>query len=306
MREIFDAAEVAGLCGGDALIRWAAQGLPAGRGIRAFAAPDGSAVAVASPALSGHDRLAVHGEPRTAAPLVRDVLRAVGRSYRPIGGRELIHAVHAALPWQLQLAANFGWMERSRGRADGLAPTGPDEAGGSGATGRDEAGGSAWTGLDEAGGPAGTGPDEAGAPAPGRLTAADGDEIAALLDAAFPDSYAHPSRPGVQRWFGVRERAPRADDGRTAAGGPLVSVAAHAWCAPDLGCLAGVATAAAARGRGLGRAVCKVAVEDALARYGTVALMVADANRAALDLYRSLGLVHRPLAAAFFGAATAG
>ncbi|WP_432003502.1 GNAT family N-acetyltransferase [Streptomyces sioyaensis] len=295
MREIFDAADVAGLCGGDALIRWAAQGLPAGPGIRAFAAPDGSAVAVASPALSGHDRLAVHGEPRTATPLVRDVLRAVGRSYRPIGGRELIHAVHAALPWQLQQVANFGWMERSRGWAGGLAPTGPDEAGGSGATG-----------PDEAGAPAGTGPDEASAPAPGRLTAADGDEIAALFDAAFPDSYAHPSRPGVQRWFGVRERAPRADDGRTAAGGPLVSVAAHAWCAPDLGCLAGVATAATARGRGLGRAVCKVAVEDALARYGTVALMVADANRAALDLYRSLGLVHRPLAAAFFGAATAG
>ncbi|MFI1158618.1 hypothetical protein [Streptomyces sioyaensis] len=48
MRGIFDAAEAAGLCGGDALIRWAAQGLPAGRGIRAFAAPDGSAVAVAS------------------------------------------------------------------------------------------------------------------------------------------------------------------------------------------------------------------------------------------------------------------
>ncbi|MFD9206145.1 GNAT family N-acetyltransferase [Streptomyces sioyaensis] len=294
MREIFDAADVAGLCGGDALIRWAAQGLPAGRGIRAFAAPDGSAVAVASPALSGHDRLAVHGEPRTATPLVRDVLRAVGRSYRPIGGRELIHAVHAALPWQLQLAANFGWMERSWGCDGGLAPTGPEEAGGSGATG-----------PDEAVAPAGTGPDEAGAPEPGRLTAADGDEIAALLDAAFPDSYAHPSRPGVQRWFGVRERAPRADDGRTAAAGPLVSVAAHAWCAPDLGCLAGVATAAA-RGRGLGRAVCKVAVEDVLARYGTVALMVADANRAALDLYRSLGLVHRPLAAAFFGAATAG
>ncbi|MCF3173748.1 hypothetical protein IPZ61_10515 [Streptomyces sioyaensis] len=72
MREISDAAEVAGLCGGDTLIRWAAQGLPAGRGTRAFAAPDGSAVAVAvavaSPTLSGHDRLAVHGEPRTAAP----------------------------------------------------------------------------------------------------------------------------------------------------------------------------------------------------------------------------------------------
>ncbi|MCF3173749.1 GNAT family N-acetyltransferase [Streptomyces sioyaensis] len=137
------------------------------------------------------------------------------------------------------------------------------------------------------------------------MTAADGDEIAALLDAAFPDSYAHPHRPGVQRWFGVRERAPRADDGRPAAGGPLVSVAAHAWCAPDLCCPAGVATAAAVRGRGLGRAVCKLAVEDALARYGAVALMVADANRSALDLYRVLGLVHRPLAEAFFGSAMA-
>lgn len=185
MREIFDAAEVAGLCGGDTLICWAAQGLPAGRGIRAFAAPDGSAVAVASPSLSGHDRLAVHGASRAAAPLVRDVLRAVGRSYRPIGDRELIHAVHAALPWQLQLAANFGWMEGSRGCAVV---------------------------------PGAIGADEAGAPAPGWLTAADGDEIAALLDAAFPDSYAHPSRPGVQRWFGVREWAPRADDGRLPAG----------------------------------------------------------------------------------------
>ena len=111
--------------------------------------------------------------------------------------------------------------------------------------------------------------------------------MGALLDEAFPESYAYPGRPGARdRWAGVRD------------GGRLVAVAALAWCAPTVGFLGGVATAPAARGRGLGRVVCAFTVERALAEYGTAALIVDDANSAALRLYRGLGLAYRPLGAA--------
>jgi GNAT superfamily N-acetyltransferase len=114
--------------------------------------------------------------------------------------------------------------------------------------------------------------------------------ITALLDEAFPDSYAYPGRPGARdRWAGVLP-----DDG---SGTPL-AVAALAWCAPSVGLLAGVATAPAARGRGLGRLVCAFTIAEALATYGTAALIVDDTNTPALRLYRSLGLAYRPLRAA--------
>ncbi|MFI0940736.1 GNAT family N-acetyltransferase [Streptomyces sp. NPDC021020] len=116
--------------------------------------------------------------------------------------------------------------------------------------------------------------------------------VTALLDRAFPDSYAYPGRPGAaDRWAGV----PAEDSGE-----PL-AVAALAWCAPTVGLLAGVATAPAARGRGLGRRVCAFVLAEALAAYGTAALVVDDENTAALRLYRSLGLAYRPLRAAAFG-----
>lgn len=114
--------------------------------------------------------------------------------------------------------------------------------------------------------------------------------VAALLDQAFPDSYAYPGRPGSgDRWAGALPPG--------GSGAPL-AVAALAWCAPTVGLLAGVATAPAARGRGLGRQVCAFVLAEALAAHGTAALFVADDNTPALRLYRSLGLAYRPLRAA--------
>jgi GNAT superfamily N-acetyltransferase len=116
--------------------------------------------------------------------------------------------------------------------------------------------------------------------------------VTALLDQAFPGSYAYPGRPGAaDRWAGALP-----PDG---SGTPL-AVAALAWCAPTVGLLAGVATDPAARGRGLGRQVCAFVLAEALAAYGTAALFVADDNTPALRLYRSLGLAYRPLRAAAF------
>jgi GNAT superfamily N-acetyltransferase len=247
----------------DPLYRWAA-GQPGGAA-RVFAS--GEAAAVAAPALSMRDRLVVTGPADDAIPLVREVLREVGPSYRPLGGRELIDAVVAAVPG-LRATAGFGWMDR----------TGPDRRG------------------PERMGPASPVPGEA---VPGAadlsgacvvaqwLPSSDGAAVTELLDEAFPDSYAYPGRPGAaDRWAGLRA------DGRP------VAVAALAWCAPTVGLMAGVATAPAARGRGLGRAVCAFVVQEALAAYGTVALMVDDWNGAALRLYRGLGLAYRPLRAA--------
>ncbi|MFF6958087.1 GNAT family N-acetyltransferase [Streptomyces sp. NPDC008317] len=226
----------------DSLCRWAAQDLSAGR---AFVR--GAAVAVAAPNLSLLDRLAVTGPADDAVPLVREVLREVGPSYRPLGDRELIDTVVRAVP-SLRPVAGFGWMDRT-GPPVGPVPSGDGSA--------------RWL------------PDSA---AP---------EVGALLDTAFPASYAYPGRPGARdRWAGARV------DGR------LAAVAALTWCAPTVGYVAGVATAAAARGRGLAREVCALVVAEALAVHGTAALIVDDSNAPALRLYRGLGLAYRPLRAA--------
>lgn len=248
----------------DTLCRWAAQDLGASGGTsggtsgntsggasRAFVR--GAAVAVAAPNLSLLDRLAVTGPAEDAVPLVREVLREVGPSYRPLGDRELIDTVVRALP-ELRPVAGFGWMDRT-----GSPAVSPRVS-----PGMFPGGGSArW------------------------LPASAAPEIGALLDAAFPASYAYPGRPGARdRWAGVRL------DGR------LAAVAALTWCAPTVGYIAGVATAPEARGRGLAREVCAFVVAEALAAYGTAALIVDDANPPALRLYRSLGLAYRPLRAA--------
>ncbi|MFG1810609.1 GNAT family N-acetyltransferase [Streptomyces sp. NPDC049040] len=116
--------------------------------------------------------------------------------------------------------------------------------------------------------------------------------VTALLDEAFPDSYAYPGRPGADdRWAGILP-----PDGS----GTPSAVAALAWCAPSVGLLAGIATAPAARGRGLGRQVCAFVLAEALDTHGTAALVVDDRNTPALRLYRSLGLAYRPLRAASF------
>lgn len=99
------------LCGADTLCRWAAQGLE-GRS-RAWRTAAGTAVAVAGPALATRDRLALHGQPAAVTPLAREVLAAVGPSYRPVGNRELIDALVAVTPG-LESVGSFGWMYRWR------------------------------------------------------------------------------------------------------------------------------------------------------------------------------------------------
>lgn len=119
------------------------------------------------------------------------------------------------------------------------------------------------------------------------LAASDGDDITGLLDEWYPDSYARPGRSGVRRWAGMRDES-----------GALLACAADAWSAPDVGFLAGVATAELARGRGVGTAVCSFVLDSLVERHGMAALIVDSWNAAAVRLYRGLGLSWRPLAAA--------
>ncbi|MEV5893839.1 GNAT family N-acetyltransferase [Nonomuraea fuscirosea] len=111
-------------------------------------------------------------------------------------------------------------------------------------------------------------------------------EVAALLAAAAPHSYAVPGAAGVNRWAGVRV------DGR------LAAVAADAWSAPTVGLLAGVATDAAFRGRGLAERVCRWASRELVAAYGRAALMVDDVNAVAIGVYERIGYRRRPVMAA--------
>jgi len=112
-------------------------------------------------------------------------------------------------------------------------------------------------------------------------------EIADLIDAAFPHSYARPGGAGVRRWAGIR-----------AADGGLLAVAADAWSVPEVGFIAGVATHADARGRGLAASVCSFVTNELLATNGRVALFADYWNEAAIATYRRLGFTTRALAAA--------
>ncbi len=164
MQEIATLDELQRCCGDDALLMWAAQGMPGNverwRRVRAWRR--GDAVAVATPYLSCRDRLAIHGPARQVAALVRDVLAETGPRYRPIGSSALVHAVAGDLA-NLAVAGTFGWMETDRpvvrpGRREVGAP---------------------W--LD----------DTWSAP------------VAELLAEAYPSSYARPGLRGVRRWAGV-------------------------------------------------------------------------------------------------------
>jgi GNAT superfamily N-acetyltransferase len=112
------------------------------------------------------------------------------------------------------------------------------------------------------------------------------DDVAALLETAFPDSYAWPGGSGVRRWAGVR-------DGRR-----LLATAAEAWSVPQIGFIAGVATHPDARGRGLAAALCGFMTNDLLRERDRVALFVDYWNEPALRTYRRLGFTLRPLGAA--------
>ncbi|MFG2077059.1 FR47-like protein [Nonomuraea maritima] len=111
-------------------------------------------------------------------------------------------------------------------------------------------------------------------------------EVAALLAADAPDSYARPGEPGVRRWAGLRD------------GEVLVAVAADAWPAPTVGLLAGVATRATHRGLGLAERVCRWVSAELVAAYGRASLMVDDANAAALTVYERIGYRRLPVMAA--------
>jgi GNAT superfamily N-acetyltransferase len=116
----------------------------------------------------------------------------------------------------------------------------------------------------------------------------DGDAgVESLLAEAAPSSYAWPGRPGVRRWA-----ATTGDDGE------LLSIAADAWSAPEVGFLAGVATLPVARGKGLSRQVCGFVTAELVKQHGRAALMVDRANAAAIAVYRRLGYTYRHVAAA--------
>ncbi|GAA1981834.1 GNAT family N-acetyltransferase [Kitasatospora viridis] len=89
----------------DILIDWATQGFAPG--VRAWTL-DGARV-VASPALSGRDRLAVTGPAEPLAALVRLALAEVGPDYRPFGDRAVIERLAADLP-ELEVLGTFHWM----------------------------------------------------------------------------------------------------------------------------------------------------------------------------------------------------
>lgn len=238
MQEIHTTADLIHAAAGDPLIVWAGQGFAPG--VRAWY--DGSAVAVASPELSKHDRLAVAGPPAEAARLVTAVAAAAGTSYRPFGDEGLIRELAERVPG-LEFAAAFGWMDTTE------IPTGTTTA--------------AWL---------------------------DGDAgVEALLAEASPSSYAWPGRPGVRRWAAIS-----ADDGE------LLSIAADAWSAPQIGFLAGVTTRPVARGKGLSRQVCGFVTAELVKRHGRAGLMVDRENAAAIAVYHRLGYTYRRVAAAHF------
>lgn len=247
-REIRDHAELVARCDGDLLCLWTAQGLD-GRS-RAWASADGRAVAVAGRALSRRDRLAVRGPAESVIPLAADVLAEIGPDFRPLGERPLIEAVAAAIPG-LAVRGTFGWMDTA------------DPVPGPPATQPDAAESAYW--LPEAAMP----------------------EVSALLEEGFPDSYAWPGQPGVERWAGVRDAA-----------GKLAAVAALAWSAPDAAMISGVAVHPAARGRRFGHTVCGFLAIQGLRQKGAVVLMVEEWNQAARRLYGSLGMHYRDVAAA--------
>jgi GNAT superfamily N-acetyltransferase len=120
------------------------------------------------------------------------------------------------------------------------------------------------------------------------LDESDAEDIATVLDLAFPTSYARPGVPGVQRWAGVRD------------GAQLLVVGALAWSSPEVALVSGVAVTPEARGKGLGLTACSLLVDAALAEHGAVGLMVEDWNVPGQRLYQRLGLRRRAVSAAAF------
>ncbi|GAA4585054.1 hypothetical protein GCM10023194_26600 [Planotetraspora phitsanulokensis] len=206
------------------------------------------AVAVASPRASRRDRLAVCGGSTNAARLVRHALAEMGPEFRPFGDVHLIRELSENID-ELEFSGSFSWMVTTTSPPPAQAPGVVQDA--------------AW------------------------LTPEEEPDVADLLKAANPDSYAVPGLPEVRRWAGIRDT-----------GGELLAVAADAWSAPTVGLLAGVATAVQARGRGLGERICRFVTQALLAEHDRAALMVDDGNHAALGVYERLGFARRLVGAA--------
>ncbi|MFI7442916.1 GNAT family N-acetyltransferase [Nonomuraea indica] len=162
--------------------------------------------------------------------------------------------------------------------------------------GLEVSGGFSWMSLPGpwAGGAAGgANPPADGPPEDvGWLGPQDAEEVRALLAGHAPSSYAVPGGPGVRRWAGLR------------VAGRLAAVAADAWSAPSVGFLAGVATAAPLRGRGLAARVCAWVSRELVAEHGRAALMVDDDNPAAIGVYERLGYRRRRVLAVHVTAGT--
>ncbi|WP_238153501.1 GNAT family N-acetyltransferase [Kribbella speibonae] len=260
MHELLTPAALATAAADDPMIIWAAQGF--GPGVRAWC--DGDAVAVASPDLSRRDRLAVAGPADAVGRLAAKVLAEVGPSFRPFGEEQLIRDLLDHVPG-LQFGAAFGWMDTrtcttQQSQASPSPHAQPEPQ-------RPHSGG-----LMSAGGPAWLDSD---------------DGVEELLTAASPSSYAWPGRSGVRRWAAV-----------TGERGELLSIAADAWSAPEVGFLAGVATHPVARGKGLSRQVCGFVTAELVQRHGCAGLMVDGDNAAAIKVYERLGYEYRRVAAA--------
>jgi GNAT superfamily N-acetyltransferase len=133
MEEVEKFEDVRLAANGDLLPVWATQGLPDGTlgpGVRAWVR--GGAVAVASPGLSGRDRLALRGPLGDAIPLAAAVLAEVGPSYRPFGAAELIAGLVEGVDGFGPMHTYY-WMDTDRapGVASDFGSAGwldPDEA----------------------------------------------------------------------------------------------------------------------------------------------------------------------------------
>ncbi|BCY13612.1 GNAT family N-acetyltransferase [Actinoplanes sp. L3-i22] len=88
----------------DLFVRWAA----AAEGARVWHRPDATVVACAD--LAHWDRLVLSGDPDALAGLLRELMPAVGPTFRPFGPEDLVAAVVARLP-ELEVSAHFAWME---------------------------------------------------------------------------------------------------------------------------------------------------------------------------------------------------